>query len=434
MRSERLLGGPLGNGLAVRLLRRPHLGTVNLGLFVGHGSCHEDRRSNGISHYIEHVLWNPRHMPEPAKSQLYRLLESGARYEAYTSKEYTRFMVTCLPEALGLALETMGVVMREREVRAEAVEHERSVILHEHAMSFTSARIIFNEVLDHSLWGDESLGLFVIGRRENIERFDAFDLDDCLRRCYLPERSCLMIVGPLEEGPLMERAGASFAGWERGSGEWDEPAARAEPRMLSIPQRSSRVDLLFGFPGPGSLSPERFALEILADILGAGWKSRLFLALREGRKLAYLVRAYTVVYKQGGYIGVQVNCESQDAPEVFAVLDGEIRRLGRDGVRAEEVERAKAGKKMVLLDTVDTNGKYLQLLGRRALLGEDFDPERELAGFLGVRPEEVTRLARQILSLESAAVVARGPEAAELERLCAPVGCAAQGAGGALKS
>ena len=108
-------------------------------VFLDITASHEERENNGISHFLEHLLWNPRHLPEPARRRLYRLVEAGARYEAFTSKEYSRFMVTCLPERFGLALEVAAAALRERTLDAAAVEEERGVLLHEHAMTFASS-------------------------------------------------------------------------------------------------------------------------------------------------------------------------------------------------------------------------------------------------------------------------------------------------------
>lgn len=416
----------LENGLGVRLLGRPHLRTVNLGLFIRHGSSHEDREQSGISHFLEHLLWNPRHLPEPARRRLYRLVEAGARYEAFTSKEYSRFMVTCQPERFGLALEVAAAALRERTLDAAAVEEERGVLLHEHAMTFASSRIL-GEVLDQAVWGERGLGLFVSGRRENLRRFTVGDLEERFARFYTPERSCLFAVGPLDSHRWLEAA-APLLAWPRGSRgagaePWEMPA-EPEPRILSLPMRSGRVDLLFGFTAAAFGSADRWAVEILADVLGTGWRSRLFLALREGRPLAYLARASAVLYRGGGYLAVQVNCERDDVEAVFSVVAAETARLAREGAEPEEVVRARAGKEMVLLDTLDHSAGCLQLLGRRAMLGEELDPARELAGFWAVSAADVTRVAQQFLRLEGAAVVARGLETDKLAELCDRFGAA----------
>lgn len=413
----------LENGLGVRLLGRPHLRTVNLGLFIRHGSSHEERENNGISHFLEHLLWNPRHLPEPARRRLYRLVEAGARYEAFTSKEYSRFMVTCLPERFGQALEVAAAALRERTLDAAAVEEERGVLLHEHAMTFASSRIL-GEVLDQAVWGERGLGLFVSGRRENLQRFTVRDLEERFARFYTPERSYLFAVGPLDSQRWLEAA-APLLAWPRGTGEGPHAeAAVPEPQILSLPMRSGRVDLLFGFPAPAFGSADRWAVEILADVLGTGWRSRLFLALREGRPLAYLARASAVLYRGGGYLAVQVNCERGDVEAVFSVVAAETARLGLEGAEQEEVVRARAGKEMVLLDTLDHSAGCLQLLGRRAMLGEELDPARELAGFWAVSAADVNRVAQQCLRFEAAAVVARGLETDKLAELCDRFGAA----------
>ena len=410
---EQSMQATLKNGLRVALGREPYRRTVNLGLFIESGSGYETLEDNGISHFAEHVLFHGPHLTRPARSLLEELVEAGMKYEAYTSKDYTRFVLTCLPEHLSDATRLMGMVASAREVASSAIDHERPIILHEHAMSFTSSRIILTEMLDYALWGNASLGLFVIGRRENIERFSKPQLDDLVSRRHIPGRAFLIALGPFDPDKLVAEAETCFEHWQGVSTIYEEKKVVAKPEMVALPRASDRADLLLGYVGVPFTSTDRLAMELLADILGAGLKSRLFVELVQRRKLAYLARAYPVTYKRGGYVGIHVNCERKDVPEVFAAIAEQLRLLRNEGVRADEIARAKAGRSMEVLNAVESSVKHLHLVGYRAMMGESFSAEGEIQRIREARREDVIRLARQMLTPENAGVVGLGLSEAE---------------------
>ena len=403
----------LHNGLRVALGCQPHRRTVGLGLFVESGAGYETLADNGISHFVEHVLFQGMHMAPAARSLLEALVEAGMKYEAYTSKDYTRFVLTCLPEQLSDAIRLMGLVASAREVSQSAIDHERPIVLHEHAMSFSSSRIVMTEMLDYALWGNASLGLFVIGRRENIELFSKAQLDDLVRQRYIPARASLVALGAFDPDQFVAEAERRFEGWH-GLGTSSHDPVVAKPEMVALPSSGSRADLLLGYAGVPFNSPDRPAMELLADILGAGLKSRLFVELVVQRKLAYLARAYPVTYKRGGYIGVHVNCDRKDVPAVFTAISEQIQAVRADGVNADEIARAKAARSMEVLSAVESSVKHLHVVGQRVMMGEPFNANGEIQRLRETREEDVTRLACQMLTPDNAGIVGFGLKKAEL--------------------
>jgi predicted Zn-dependent peptidase len=404
----------LKNGLRVAFECQEHRRTVNLGLFIEHGAGFETIEDNGISHFIEHVVFHGPNMAPAARELLEDLVAAGMKYEAYTSKDYTRFVLTCLPEQVTAALRLMGLVAAARDVSERAIAHERPIILHEHAMSFTSSRIVMTEMLDYALWGNAGLGLFVIGRRENIERLGKAQLDDVLRRRYVPGCAHLVALGRFAPDAVLADAERWFEPWQATTLTAAERKVVTEPEMVALPSAHQRADLLLGYAGVPFTSPDRLAMELLADVLGAGLKSRLFVELVERRKLAYLARAYPVTYKRGGYLGVHVNCDRKDAREVSAAIAEQLRNVCSDGVTATELARAKAARAMEVLNAAESSIKHLHLLGLRAVMGEAFTADREIARLHEVRLEDVTRLARHMLTPDNAGVVGFGLSRAEL--------------------
>lgn len=398
----------LPSGLDVSVREVPHLHTVKLGLFFRHGSQHEDRGTNGIAHFIEHIAFNPRYMEGPVGGSLHALLDAGATYDAFTSKEYTRLMMTCLPEQLDAVLEVMGRVAARRRVRPEALDEERPLVLQEHATTFSSARRIHDQLVDHALWGDRGNGLFVIGRRENLARFTPQEIEDRLRRYYAPSRATLVLTGPGAGERTLSRVETSFGAWRDDAppGDREHP----EPRHGTALYRShsTRADVTFAYSGPGFESDRRHAMELLADILGGGIRSRLFLELRERRKLAYLVQGQPTTYSGGGYVALRINCDPERVAEVERLTRAQIESLLEHGPRPGELARVQGARVMRLLEAADNPTRYLQLAGRRIVLGEAFSVEAEARRILSVSLEEVHDVTREVFGAGRRVVLGLG--------------------------
>ncbi len=416
MAKETIFHTVIDNGLQIQLKQQPYQRTVNIGLFINHGSQNEDMDSNGISHYIEHVLFNANHMPNEVQELLSTLLDEGLSYNAYTGKEYTRFMIACRPSQTEQALKLLSMIISSKHTTMESIEHERQIILHEHEMAFSSSSIL-GDLLENAIWGDHSLGLFVIGRKENIRRFDKTEIDARLHDNYIAERTTVVGLGPLDPLTFSDSVERYFEGWTHAPCNIVDPPVSVEPRVVALRTSSPRTDLLIAYPGVPFFSADRYAMELLADILGGGRKSRLFVELREKQKLVYLVSAYSMAYRFGGYLAIKLNCETTALPTVYSTIREELERLGSTGIDEVELARVKATRITALLRVLENSDQHLQLLGRRAVLNDDFFVDIETRRIEAVRSADIVRLAREIFLPQNVAIVGLGPKQEELMRL-----------------
>lgn len=416
MSSDTTIRTVLSNGFQIRLKQQAQQRTVGLGLFIAHGAKDEDLNTSGIAHYIEHVLFGLNHISRQAKKLFSTLLDAGSLYEAYTSKEYTRVTVTCIPRYLEQAIQLLSLLVSNQRICTKAVEHERSIILHEYAMHFSSSAVL-GELLDNAIWGDRSVGLFVIGREDNISRFTKQNFEERVHLYYVPERVHLVAVGPLEIEPFVNLATRYFEPWVSIPHTLPDPVVVTEPRLIALPTGHSRVDLLVGYPGVSFYSSDRYTMELLADILGGGMRSRLFLELREKQKMAYLAYAYAVSYGLGGYLAIRVNCDAAELPKVFTMIQQELERIKTEGVSAAELNRVKATRKTAILRVLENSSQHLQLLGQRAILNNDFFVDLEIHRVEAVRADDVVRMAREIFVLDNLAIVGLGPREEDLLQL-----------------
>lgn len=407
----------LDSGLRVYLRRQPAGRIVHLGLFIHHGSQNEDEQTNGIAHFIEHVLFTPKHFTGTAARLFSHLEAQGASYDAFTSKEYTRISLKCLPDAFNAAMGCLSSLVVSRTLHPNAIEEERPIILQEHAMTFAASLSMDKQVLDNAMWGDHSIGLHLLGRKENIKRFTFEEIEARIQTYFTPERVVLVIVGPLDVPSLIEAVDTNWKHWSRTTADVPMPAATPVASAIAMPTQSKRITLHLGYLGVPFGSSERCEMEILSDILGGGIRSRLFRELREIRKLVYHVQSITVSYGIGGHIAIAVNCDRNELEECYSSIKRVIDSVKKHGVTTAELNRVKADRIMSLLDTAETPSQYLHLLGRRALLHEPFEMAAEIARIRRVDCRKLIEFARRILVDENLGAAGFGLHQQEMSKL-----------------
>ena len=133
--------------------------------------------------------------------------------------------------------------------------------------------------------------------------------------------------------------------------------------------------------------------------------------------MVYLVHAYTVSYDLGGYLAIKINCDINELPKVFATIQQELERVKTGGISAAELVRVKATRKTAVLRVLENSSRHLQLLGRRAILNDDFFVDLEMCRIEAVRVDDVVRMAREIFVPDNLAMVGLGPKEEDLLRL-----------------
>lgn len=416
MWSETLTKTVLESCLRLTVLEAPHSRTISLGLFVDHGAKDEDQQSSGISHFIEHLVFNPAHMEPGARRRLGELMDRGATYEAYTGKEFTRCTITCRRGDLEAAIACLGGMLSRARVLPEAVEHERAIILQERETYIGSGRIK-EELIEQALWGDRSLGLFVIGRRENISRFDGEELQPRLQRFYTPHNTQLVVLGDVRQEDVTRSVEEHFGKWSSSSGSPLSILIEQEPNIIALPSDGGRSDITFAFLGPAFGHPDRYAMNLLGDILGGSIKSRLFAEVRERRELCYAIYAYSIAYRLGGYLAINANAAADKVDEVFRAVMHVIDGLREHPVPAEELERVREARITALMEITGDTRRHLQQLGKHAMNGKDFFVDWESHNLRRVTPDDLQRVARTMLTTERLAISGIGVNGEALMRL-----------------
>jgi len=397
------------NGLQVLVQPRKYARTISWGIFVNHSVRDETKECNGISHFMEHVIFNAQYRTQ---SELSRLVQQGAIVEAFTTKEYTQFSATTTPDEKDAALRGLATLIRHPSFEQSLIETERSIVAEE-IKTFMSTRQALDEWVERALFGNRSLGLFVLGPRENLDLFNETTLQDRYSKYYTPLRTVVICQGAVEANDVLEKVSAAFQDWKHQPISIPPPRFEDTPQLIGIPTSSQNVTLYLAFRGPGLTNLDRWPFALVTDGLGLGIGSRLWNALREERQWVYEIQAKPISYGPAGYINVQLSCDRKRVRDVIQVLLEEAAQLHL-GLNSAELERARTIRTTGLLHQYENSRLMLPTVGKFAINGLTFFIDTEIQNLNLVTTEDTARIARQYLNADTLAMVGYGLSREEL--------------------
>ncbi len=341
--------------------------SVTVGVWVGTGSRDEDDHLSGASHFLEHLLFKG--TPTWGAAQIAEAVdEVGGDMNAFTAKEYTAFYVRLLAERLPLALDVLGAIMTSPALRPEDVDAERQVILDEILMHADEPADFAAERCTAALFPEHPLGREVLGTASSVARLDRDAIEQFFDSHYRTENLVVAAAGDVTHAEVAERIEEQFAG-RGGGGAPSRVGPSAPAERLVVDRRSTeQVHMVLGMRCPGRHAPERWPLAVLNHVLGGGISSRLFQEVRERRGLAYSIWSERTHYDELGTLTVAVGTAPEHAPEVLGLVNGELDRLGADGITERELEVAKGHLRAETLLSLEDSGARMSRIGSSLLL------------------------------------------------------------------
>ena len=384
----------------------PWARSVATGFRVGVGGRDEADEVAGVSHFLEHLLFKG--TETRTATEIAEAIERvGGEMNAATGREDTAYFTRLPAQHLDLGLDVLADVILAPAFRANEIEAERQVILEELAMDEDSHEDrVFTLVAD-ALYPEHPLGREVAGTRAAIESKTRDDIASFHQRWYRPSNLVVSAAGAVEHGDVVaciEKRFAHLDGGERPV----RSAPTAPPRPIAVVRRrTEQVHLAIGMRALSRHDPDRWALDVLDQVLGGGTASRLFQTIREDRGLAYSVYTSTAEWSDGGELVVYAGTAPSRFDEVFRLIGAELARFAAEGPTEEELAVAKGFLEgSALLGTESVVGTMAG--NGRALLNHDevIGVEAHVARYRAVRVEDVCRVAARVLGgARSVAVV-----------------------------
>ncbi len=402
----------MDNGLRVLTAPMPHAQSVTCFVMLAAGSRYENARNRGIAHFSEHMFFKGTET-RPTSQDITKLIDGiGGEFNAFTGKEYTGYYVRCAAEHRDLALDVLVDMLRYSKFAEEEIEREKGVILEEINMYYDTPRDIIGSIYEELVFGDNPLGWETLGTRETIKAATRETFLDYVRPNYVPDRMVVGVGGQVGEG-LLDRV-QELLGDMSANGKVTPPPAEVvrseEPRVLLHHKASEQAHFILGVPSLPVAHPDRYALQLLYAVLGAGMSSRLFTEVRERRGLAYYVYASNSSYTDAGTLYSQAGVDLNRIDEAIETVVKELRRIVDEPVAADELEKARnLSKGRFVLQTEAPQGAILFALRREVLEGEATDTDEVLAGLDAVTAEDVQRVAGDTLGANGLNLALIGP-------------------------
>jgi predicted Zn-dependent peptidase len=403
----------LSNGIRVLSERIPGVRSVAAGVWVRHGSVHDEEARSGASHLLEHMVFKGTER-RSARQLALELEVRGGALDAYTSRDHTNYQAHVLDEDLPRALDVLTDLVRRPLLRAEDLALERNVVLEEIATVEDTPDDQVFELFSGRLWPDHPYGYSILGTRETVGALSAADLQAVHGDGYYPANCIVAAAGRVDHEQvlgLLEREG------------WFAVPACAAPRA-AIPPRaaergrehrigrdSAQTHLVFGSDTFPYRDRRRFALSILTNVFGGGMSSRLFQRIREELGLAYAIYAYQQFFQSAGVAGVYVGTQPATADRAAEAIRGEYARLAGEGLSAEDLALGKQQLKGHVMLSLESPASRMSRLATMALHDEPYRPlDALLAEIDAVRAPDVAAIAAEFFAPDRQTVVRLGPK------------------------
>jgi predicted Zn-dependent peptidase len=399
----------LPNGIRIVTEAMPHVRSVSLGVWVGSGSRLEHGPENGISHFIEHMLFKG--TTHRSAEDIARSVDSvGGGLDAFTSKELVSFNTKVLDEHLPIALDVLADLVLNPLFRKEDIEREKGVILEEIKMEADQPEFVLHETFISNFWKGHGLGNPILGTKETVKKFEQAMLFDYYNRIYSSRNVLITAAGNLDHDSIVDLVHEKFGDMrERGTLPADCAPKHYAPIVLKNKEALEQVHIALGVPAYPLAHDLRFPLYVLNTVLGGGMSSRLFQNIREKQGLAYSVYSDLNLFSDTGCFTIYAATGVETAKQVVSSVIEEIRQVKNELIAEEELRRAKDHLKGSLMLSLESTSSRMSNLARQELYFKHFmSLDEMLESIEAVTREEVQVMAEEFFQTDNIALAMLG--------------------------
>lgn len=365
-----------GNGLRIVSEKIPHFRSVAVGVFVNAGSRDELPEENGLTHFIEHMLFKGTET-RSAKQIAREFDRIGGDMNAYTSKEYTCYYAKVLDHHAELAVTVLADMFFNSKMDPVEIEKERQVVLEEISMTEDMPDDDVHEQLWKVMYPRHSIGAPILGTVQTLQSFTKEKIEDFMERHYTPQNTVISVAGNITP-ELIRLIEKLFGGFNRTN----------LPKNYVLPdftaghsfknKETEQGHLCLGYPGLSMQHPDIFNLAVLNNVIGSSMSSRLFQEIREERGLAYSIYSYHSAYSDHGALAIYGGTSNEQMPELQEVILDTLAAIKADGLTREEVEDTKEQLKGNVILGLESTSSRMSRNGKNELLLQRHQSHEEI--------------------------------------------------------
>jgi len=399
----------LPNGLIVLTERMEHVRSVAMGVWMRVGSRHEVPELNGISHFVEHMVFKG--TKSRSAQRIAREVDAiGGNLDAFTGKETVCFNIKVLDEHLTTALDVLSDLVLNPVFASEEIARERGVILEEIKMDEDNPDTLVHEIFMQNFWKGHPLGKPILGTRETVRSFEQNTLVRFFEQRFQAGNMVFSAAGNLEHDSFVEMIARHFSSLAPGGVLSSDSAPTVTPRIHLRNKKSlEQVQLCLGVQAPPIADESRYATLLLNTILGGGMSSRLFQTVREERGLVYAIYSDLAPYRDTGSLCVYAGTSSDRAVQVIELIMEEFRRLKSEPLQPGELRRAQDQLKGNLVLSLESSMSRMSNLARQQMYFERFFGLDEIIERVdAVTEDQVMAMAKDLFNADRVALTLLG--------------------------
>jgi predicted Zn-dependent peptidase len=362
----------LPNGLTIITEEMQHIRSVSIGIWIKSGSRDEDPQWNGISHFVEHMVFKG--TKSRSAEDIARQVDSiGGNMDAFTAKECICFNVKVLDEHLPIAMDVLSDLVLNPIFDIKDIGRERGVILEEIKMDEDNPDYLVHEIFTQNFWKDHPLGKPILGTKDTVRRFEQPILFDYYGERFSPGNMVVCAAGHVDHKQFADLVVEKFQHLKPRSNGYHTAPPKINSRIIMRNKKAlEQVQICVGTPAYPLAHPKRFGSYILNTVLGGGMSSRLFQNVRERQGLVYAIYSDLNPYRDTGCLSIYAGTSRESAPKVVGSIVAELRRLKNEPVPEDELRRAKDQLKGSLMLSLESSTARMSNLARQEMYFDHF--------------------------------------------------------------
>ena len=406
----------LDNGLRLVYEKIPYVRSVSVGIWVGTGSRNEDMKNNGISHFIEHMLFkgtNKRTAKEIAEC----IDAIGGQINAFTGKECTCYYTKTLDTHLEVSLDVLSDMLFNSKFTSNDIKVEKKVVIEEIGMYEDTPEELVHDIFSENVWRSNPLGYPILGTKECIDKFNKKKIDQYMKDNYTPYNTVISVAGNFDESYLIEAVKKYFGAWQ-----YDKSFSRSyedveyHKNMVIREKDTEQVHLCIGFQGIVHGDERIYSLLALNNIFGGGMSSRLFQKIREEKGLVYSIYSYPSSYKAAGLFMIYAGMIPEYLQTVDDLTKKEIDLLVKKGITPDELDKSKEQMKGNFILGLESTSSRMNSIGKAELmLGKISTPEEILQKMDQVSMESTREVIDMVFNYDKLSISAVGNLKSEIK-------------------
>jgi len=399
----------LVNGIRLVCEKIPYVRSVSVGVWIGTGSRNEDEKNNGVSHFIEHMMFKGTEK-RTAKEIAETIDSVGGQINAFTGKECTCFYTKTLDEHLELSIELLADMLLNSKFDENDIATEKNVISEEIGMYEDSPEELVHDILSEAVWQGNPLGYPILGTHECLLNIDRKMIQDYISQNYTPENCVIAVAGNFDDDHLLKTVEEYFGSWvssKYGGNNYGNVDFISNVKLKY--KDTEQTHICLGFNGIEHGNDLIYSLLAVNNIFGGGMSSRLFQKIREEKGLVYSIYSYPSSYRNTGLFTIYAGMKPKYMEEVLSLIVNEIELLKAEGVNADDLEKSKEQLKGNYILGLESTSSRMSSIGKSELLmGYINTPEEILSKIDKVDTDSVNEVINKVFDLSNTGFSAVG--------------------------